>query len=162
MTWQLQNEGHVVIYQRIRRLMRLMCLMPVYMYQPSMKDRMADLEGEKRALETYLEQSPEPPALRLHPSLSDLYRTKIRNLASNLRDPDLKTEATEASRGLISEIRLVPDVRAPNGHHIELAGELAGILALVDAQTTEPALLARAWSETLVAGVGFEPTTFRL
>jgi hypothetical protein len=91
------------------------------MYQPSMKDRLTDLEGEKRRLGTYLEQSPKPPALRLHPSLSELYRTKILNLASTLRDPDLKSEATEALRGLISEIRLVPDVRAPNGHLIELA-----------------------------------------
>ena len=113
---------------------------------------MERLESEKKALTKLLEQSPEPPALRLHPSLSDLYRTKIRNLASNLRDPDLKTEATEASRGLISEIRLVPDVRAPNGHHIELAGELAGILALGDAEMTKPAASAGLWSETVVAG----------
>ncbi|MGX0905382.1 hypothetical protein ACSSV8_003977 [Roseovarius sp. MBR-79] len=50
----------------------------------------------------------------------------------------------------------------PNGHHIELAGELAGILALGDAQTTRPAASAGLKSVTVVAGVGFEPTTFRL
>ena len=122
------------------------------MYQPSMKDRLTDLEGEKRRLGTYLEQSPKPPALRLHPSLSELYRTKILNLASTLRDPDLKGEATEALRGLISEIRLVPDVRAPNGHLIELAGDLAGILALGEGQTTRPASSAGPKSETMVAG----------
>jgi hypothetical protein len=37
----------------------------------------------------------------LHPSLSDLYRIKIRNLASALQDLDLKMEATEALLGLI-------------------------------------------------------------
>jgi len=100
--------------------------------------------------------------LRLHPSLSDLYRTKIRNLSSALQDPDLKMEATEALRGLISEIRMVPDADAPNGHHIELAGELAGILALGEVQTTRPAASAGLKSVTMVAGVGFEPTTFRL
>jgi putative transposase len=30
MTWHLQNEGRAVNYKRIRRLMRLMCLMPSY------------------------------------------------------------------------------------------------------------------------------------
>ncbi len=105
------------------------------MYQPSMKDRMAELECEKAALQRALEESLEPPALRLHPSLSDLYRTKIRNLSSALQDPGLKMEATEALRGLVSEIRMAPDAAASNGHHIELAGELAGILSLGDAKT---------------------------
>ncbi len=30
MTWHLRNEGHLVNEKRIRRLMRLMCLMPIY------------------------------------------------------------------------------------------------------------------------------------
>nr|WP_240794049.1 recombinase zinc beta ribbon domain-containing protein [Pseudorhodobacter turbinis] len=132
------------------------------MYQPSMKDRMAALDAEKQALTKLLEESPEPPALRLHPSLSDLYRSKIRNLSSALQDPGLKMEATEALRGLISEVRMMPDADALNGHHIELAGELAGILSLGEADTTKPARFAGFRSETMVAGVGFEPTTFRL
>lgn len=134
------------------------------MYQPSMKDRMAELEGEKRALEAYLRQSPEPPALRMHPSLSDLYRTKIRNLASTLQDPYLKSEATEALRGLITEIRMVPDAHDRNSHHIELAGDLAVILALGDAQTTRPAASAGLKSVKLVAGgrINLDRTTGHL
>lgn len=117
-----------------------------------MKERMAELEGQKKTLTSLLEQSPEPPTLRLHPSLSDHYRNKIRNLSSALQDPDIKTEATEALRGLISEIRMVPDENAPNCHHIELSGELAGILALGEEETTKPAKFARAGSITMVAG----------
>jgi site-specific DNA recombinase len=132
------------------------------MYQPSLKDRMAELEHEKRRLTDYLAQSPEPPALRLHPSLSEVYRRKIFDLSSALQDPGLKAEATEALRGLVSEIRLIPDPEAANGHQIELAGDLAGILALGDIEATKPARFARVGSETMVAGVGFEPTTFRL
>ena len=30
MTWNLRNEGHAVNQKRIRRLMRLMGLMPIY------------------------------------------------------------------------------------------------------------------------------------
>lgn len=61
-------------------------------------------------------------------------------------------EATEALRGLVWEIRMVPDADAPGGHHIELAGELAGILALGVSESTKPAHLARAGSVTMVAG----------
>ena len=131
-------------------------------YQSSMKARLAELEHKKQTLSDVLERSSEPPVLRLHPSLADVYRTKVRNLSSALQDPSLKTEATEALRGLISEVRMMPDEIAPNGHHIELVGELAGILGLESLDTTKPAHIARARSVTLVAGVGFEPTTFRL
>lgn len=80
------------------------------------------------------------------------YQRKIRNLSSALQDPALKTEATEVLRGLISAIRMLPDETTPNGHRIELAGELAGILALRDAKTTKPATCAGLGSITMVAG----------
>ena len=51
--------------------------------------------------------APRPPALRLHPSLSGLYQAKISNLSSALQDPSLKTEALP---GLVSAIRMIPDV----------------------------------------------------
>ncbi len=145
-----------------KKISSIMAAIEDGMYQPSMKDRMAELEGEKRRLDAFLSQNPEPPALRLHPSLSKAYRTKIGNLSSALQDPGLKTEASEALRGLISKIRMIPDADAPNGHHIELSGELAGILALGEPKTTKPPRIARVGSVTMVAGVGFEPTTFRL
>lgn len=122
------------------------------MYQPSMKDRMEQLESEKQTLTRFLETTLEPPALRLHPSLLDLYRTKIRNLASALQDLTLKMEATEALRGLISKVVMIPDADAPNGHRIELAGELAGILSLGEADTTKPATRAGVRQITMVAG----------
>ena len=55
-------------------------------------------------------------------------------------------------RGLISEVRMIPDADAPNGHIIELAGELAGILSLGALDTTKPPRCEGFKSETLVAG----------
>lgn len=63
-----------------------------------MKAKMDDLEARKAKLTTFLEDSPEPPALRLHPRLSDLYREKIANLSKALRAPGLKLEATQILR----------------------------------------------------------------
>ncbi|EEX13003.1 recombinase [Citreicella sp. SE45] len=132
------------------------------MYHSSMKEKMAGREDRKRSLATQVAEAPEPTVLRMNPSLGDLYRQKIGDLATALSDPAVRVQAAEAMRALISGIRMMPTADAPDGHRIELSGDLAGILALGDADTTKPPRGARALSETMVAGVGFEPTTFRL
>ena len=66
-------------------------------------------------------------------------------------------EAANHIRALLTEIHLIPMGKTLS---IELVGELAGIMALP--QTTNARSRATGSSLTLVAGVGFEPTTFRL
>ncbi len=142
------------------------------MYHPSMKAKMEELEARKASLATTLAETPEPPALRLHPRLTDLYREKIDNLVSALSDPSVKLDATEALRGLVSEIRMIPDADAPGGHRMELVGELAAILSLSESAgaisgglgpgMAKPPRVQGLKSVTLVAGTGFEPVTFRL
>ncbi|WP_229582893.1 recombinase family protein [Paracoccus sp. S-4012] len=122
------------------------------MYHPSMKAKMQDLETTRTRLLDELAENPEPPALRLHPSLTELYREKITDLAAALSDPAVKLQAIETLRSLISEIRMIPDALAPGGHRIELVGELAAILALEGADMTKPSRMARAGSGTVVAG----------
>ncbi len=80
-------------------------------------------------------------------------------LTEALNDPNTNAEATALIRGLLSEIRLVPDGKALA---IELAGELAGLLKLATPQRQTPPAGAKGCSRAMVAGVGFEPTTFRL
>ncbi|RGP35143.1 recombinase family protein [Pseudotabrizicola alkalilacus] len=130
------------------------------MYHPSMKEKMSALEQEKAELKAFLADRPAPPALRLHPRMSDLYREKITDLAAALNQSDLKPQATELLRGLISEARMVPTPDAPGGHEIELVGDLAGILQLSEADMTKPPRMARAGvsdrSVTMVAGTRFQ------
>jgi hypothetical protein len=60
---------------------------------------------------------------------------------------------------LISDVRLVPE----NGRlEIELAGDLAGILALTSNSKKPVSVGDGPLQLTLVAGKGYEPTTFRL
>ncbi|WP_084294525.1 recombinase family protein [Leisingera aquimarina] len=132
------------------------------MYTASMKDKMSELEREKARLEAVIADNPELPALRLHPSLSARYRELIEDLAGALNAPEVRREATASLRALISEVRMVPDGAAPGGHQLELVGELAGLMALGNPESRKPPLFAETWSETLVAGAGFEPATFRL
>ncbi|WP_380711138.1 zinc ribbon domain-containing protein, partial [Sinirhodobacter huangdaonensis] len=108
------------------------------MYHPSMKAKMADLESTEAKLTAFLEDRPEPPALRLHPRLSDLYREKIADLANAPNQPEQKLEASQILRGLISEVRMVPEPSAPGGHQLDLIGDLAGILDLGALDMTKP------------------------
>ena len=125
-----------------------------------MKEKMAELEARRVQLSGKLEAlGVEEAPLRLHPRLAKVYRRKIDDLTRALNRPETRAQAAEALRALITVIRLTP---TPQGYAIKLRGELAAIMALEPGQTEMPRLRAEALSETMVAGVGFEPTTFRL
>ena len=129
------------------------------MFHDSMKDKLTDLEEQKAALEAQLAELGDEEPVQLHPRLAERYRAKVADLARALNDPETRVEAAEAMRGLLTEIRLIP---VAGGHEIELVGDLAGILALTQGQKKTPPATGAGVSVPLVAGVGFEPTTFRL
>ena len=63
-----------------------------------LKDRMADLQNRKDALLKQLEMVDEPPPL-LHPTMADIYRSKVEELAEALQRADTRLEASEMLRG---------------------------------------------------------------
>ncbi len=67
-----------------------------------------------------------------------------------------KDKAAECLRDLVEEIRLVPE---GGKLRIEIYGELAALLSLANKRPSSKETGAQI---TMVAGVGFEPTTFRL
>ncbi len=120
----------------------------------TLKDELMGLEERKLELEQMVSKAP-APIPRLHPRLADLYRRKVDNLHDALNRKDTRAEASEAIRALIDEIRLVPE----DGElKIELFGELAALVGLAN---ENPRSDDRGLQVTLVAGVGFEPATFR-
>src|SRR5262249_43526919 len=117
-----------------------------------------ELERRKGELLAMTATAP-PPAPRLHPKLAELYRAKIENLQAELNRDELRAEAAAALRSVIDEIRLVSE----NGRlEIELAGDLAGILARASGSKKPATADHGGLQVTLVAGRGFEPLTFRL
>ena len=125
---------------------------------PGMKEELYALEARKRGLAAEVKQAPAPRP-RLHPKLADLYRQRVDRLHEELNRTELRSEAAQALRELIDEVRLIPE----DGRlEIELLGDLAGILAL-SADSKKPVTEYRDGLQvTLVAGIGFEPMTFRL
>ncbi|SNR44876.1 recombinase family protein [Puniceibacterium sediminis] len=133
------------------------------MFHMSMKEKMDALEAHKGDLTTKLANLGDAAApIHLHPSLAQVYRQKVSDLTASLNDELARPEATEALRGLVSEVRMVPDDAAEHGHVIELYGELGAILGLAGGGNDEPRRITGGVSYSMVAGVGFEPTTFRL
>ena len=102
---------------------------------------------------------------RIHPNLSEVYRSRVSNLAQALQEPGDGTAAFEAVRSLIE--RVVLHGRADGkGLEIELVGAIAAMvsLSLGKALTPMPANDRDpfAGSVKVVAGAGFEPAAFRL
>ncbi len=144
------------------------------------KGRMIELEKRKEELESQLADAREPAPL-LHPNMAKTYAKKLDNLMKTLNEPALKAQASQTLRSLIEAVTLIPEEDALG---IELVGDLAGILHFVEpkgrvqgqpgpqkgnggssksnAAQDHTKYKSGRRQLPLVAGVGFEPTTFRL
>jgi hypothetical protein len=73
----------------------------------ALRERLASLEARKVDLELELATT-EAPAPRLHPNLAEVYRRRVAELSEALSADD-GAVARELVRGLVEEIRLVPE-----------------------------------------------------
>jgi site-specific DNA recombinase len=93
---------------------------------PRLQDQLLELEGRQTQLKELIARAP-APAPRLHPKLAEVYRATVADLHTALNDPDARTEAAEILRGLIERITVRDD---PNGHVVELTGDIVKLLTL--------------------------------
>jgi site-specific DNA recombinase len=146
---------------------------------PDLKAEWNVLQERKTALQAKLESADEPPPL-LHPGMAELYREKVTELAQALENPETRTEAAEALRGLIDAIVVTPVEGALDafvvrgsrtaaavaardaGLRIELKGNLAAMLSAAQNATRSPETGDLELQIAMVAGAGFEPATFGL
>ena len=119
---------------------------------------MISIANRRGELEAQLKAAKEPPPL-LHPSMADLYRSKVEDLASALQREDTRLEASEMLRGLIDSIVLIPD---EGQLRIELRGNLAAMLTAAQQTKRSPESGDLIVPVQMVAGAGFEPATFGL
>ena len=120
-----------------------------------LKTKLEEMEARSAVIGAQL-AAPPPTAVRLHPQLSELYRKKVEYLSQTLADPEIRPMALETIRGLISAVTIH---ETADGPRITLDG---AITALVGLAQPEAEAVINTGSVKVVAGVGFEPTTFRL
>jgi site-specific DNA recombinase len=120
------------IGRRIKKLLDLLLDDEIDMAEG--KAEMKALDARRKELEIQLKTADEPPPL-LHPSMADLYRSKVEELASALQREDTRLEASEMLRGLIDLIVLTPE---KGQLRIELRGNLAAMLSAAQQTKRSP------------------------
>ena len=131
-------------------------------YSPALKERLHKLEARKEELTRLLATVPrEIPDI--HPNVAGVYRLKVARLAKALSKPEERDAAAAAIRGLIDGIVLTPGEKRGE-LQVTLRGELGRILEWTgsgaEKEMTDTPISGM--SVSVVAGIGFEPTTFRL
>ena len=131
------------------------------MRTPGLQQRLETLVQHRAELEAEIAATEAPP-VRLHPNLAQLYRRKVEQLQEGLQHPEVRDEAIQTLRGLLESVIVAP---IEGDFDIEIIGELTQMIevGLEKGKLKEPIVNERMTGLVkLVAGVGFEPTTFRL
>ena len=124
------------------------------------RDELRSLEARKRDLERALGASNKDSSVEVHPNIGELYAKKVGELPALLTDDATRPQAMDIIRSLIDRIEVAEGAERGKPDVI-LIGALAAILAFT--QNDNAALISENGGRVfLVAGVGFEPTTFRL
>jgi hypothetical protein len=120
------------------------------------RDEMNANAAQREALKAKL-AADEPPPL-LHPEMARIYRAKVTELATALQEPDSRSEATEALRGLVDAIVLTPNQDAET-LQIELRGNLAAMLGAT-VQTKRSPGIRRPLPASIFGCGGSQPSGF--
>jgi site-specific DNA recombinase len=142
-------------------------------WSDTLRARLQDLERRKHEMTTAPAALEHPPPVRLHPNAAAIYAVKVAELEASLNAPEIRAEAANVLRSLIERVVLVDDAAAPDGLRAELHGDLATILLLAapaeqagrrpgGRKETPQGTCVPGGQLSVVAGIGFEPMTFRL
>ena len=124
------------------------------------RDELRSLEARGRDLEWTLGASLEDSSVEVHPNIGKLYAKKVGELRVLLTDDTTRPQAMDMIRSMIERGEVTEGVERSTPDVI-LVGDLAAILAYT--QNNTATLISENGGRVLmVAGVGFEPTTFRL
>jgi hypothetical protein len=124
------------------------------------RDQLRRLEARQREIAADLKVRQGDMEIAIHPNLPELYRRKVARLQRVLDDEETRSQAVEIIRSLIDRIEVHPGQERGRCEVI-IVGALAQILAFAQQKTTA-ASSGDGGTFLMVAGVGFEPTTFRL
>lgn len=93
---------------------------------PGLQDKLDELTRQKAEQEKAL-ANPLNPLPRLHPSIAEVYRRKVSDLAETLKDGQIRDKALELLRGLIDGVVMH---QTETGFEIELSGDILAMVAL--------------------------------
>jgi site-specific DNA recombinase len=118
------------------------------------RQRYIELATEQRRIAEVLADAGNPDAIEFHPEAAELYRAKVADIHNVLKNSEATCrEAIAVVRDLVDHILVTP-MASPAPVGLTVVGNLAALLSENPSGTGV--------AESLVAGAGFEPATFRL
>ena len=94
---------------------------------PGLLQKLQALEEEKAELKRKLE-APTPSAVRFHPKLAELYRSKVTELSEALKDETIRVPALDLLRSLIDRVVVHHDA-GRKGVTLEVEGALSAMIS---------------------------------
>ena len=129
----------------------------------TVRQKLSELERSKTNIQNLMDQDTTLTNIEPHPNMGQLYQRRVEQLTHLLNEESNQQEAVTIIRSLIDRIEITPGEKRGDPQ-VQLVGGLAAILELaVSRQQKTTIQLDSGFGRVLmVAGVGFEPTTFRL
>ena len=141
-----------VIERKLKHVMNM--VMDGHRDRKTLGRQLVELEAEQERIEAELAAGLDPSPIALHPQAAERYRAKVAQIHEALTKGDSASlEAITILRDLIDHILVTPTER-PAPVELRVVGNLAALLV----ENTPGTGVA----VSMVAGAGFEPTTFRL
>ncbi len=158
------EADHAKVQQAIARLLNIL---ESDVAGDALVQRLQQKEKEARQIEaaiTARDSWPKTPSSLEAVDLDMVYGTVVGQLDNLLVGPKEVVIAKELLRQLISEIRVRPDENARDGLAVTILGDLARIVTAdsPNRKSAPKGAFSVLSQISMVAGVGFEPTTFRL
>ena len=125
----------------------------------AIKRKIKDLEDEQETVRLALDASSGSSNIIPFPNIEAIYRTRVEKLIDGLSDDAIRQEAISIIQTMVDSVTVTPTT---SGFDLDLKGDLAALLALVDAEGEPFSSGFPNNSLSVVAGAGFEPATFRL
>ena len=152
-----------------RQIRNLLELIKAGHGSPAMVREMREMEQRQSEVDAAMISAGTPEQVPvLHPNLPEPYRRKVEALETALQDPATASAATEVLRTLIDAIMMFPGAKRGEVT-IELRGDLAAFMHVDDGGVATRTAVPRVGNGrsievvgSLVAGIGFEPMTFRV
>ena len=147
------------IHEIKRKIDRLLEMVMEGSASASANSKLLAMEAEQEQLEASLATLPDEPDVIPINNISSMYADRVRQLIDGLSDPSLKQQAINIIQSMIEYVMVTPE---DDGFSVDLHGELGRILEITSENEQRPDTGVSGRSLSVVAGVGFEPTTFRL
>jgi site-specific DNA recombinase len=129
-------------------------------FSEALIERLKAVDAEVKALRAEREALVPTPVDLPEEDLPSLYRAYVADLASTLSDEVVVGSTADELHTLIDTV-VVSRNEHKEHHELDIQGKLLELLSVADSKKAA-SLSTAAYSLNLVAGVGFEPTTFRL